>query len=190
MLVAMKYIVLVQPITLIELNIYNIVVDLLNKLFTDVEFIPSSTIITPPLNAYDWQRGQYYSPKIIKYIHEMFKDTKYDYILCLGDIDAYADGLNFVFGQASPIYRIACVYTRRLKPEFYGQKPDTELYITRIVKELIHEFGHLLGLSHCVNRECVMCFSNSIVDVDRKTPYFCDDCKRRIEGLGIKQVKL
>ena len=57
MLVTMKYIVLIQPITLIELNIYNIVVDTLNKLFTSIEFIPSSTIITPPLNAYDWRRG-------------------------------------------------------------------------------------------------------------------------------------
>lgn len=163
---------------------------MLNKLFIGIEFIPSPTIITPPLNAYDWQRGQYYSPKIIEYIHDVFKDTKHDYILCLGDIDAYVNGLNFVFGQASPIYRIACVYTRRLKPEFYDQKLNIELYIIRIVKELIHELGHLLGLSHCVNSECVMYFSNSIIDVDRKTPYFCNNCKRKIESLGIKQVEL
>ena len=98
-------------------------------------------------------------------------------MLLIGDIDAYVKGLNFVFGHADPNAGVAAVYTRRLKPEFYGYVPDLMLYAKRAAKEVVHEIGHLLGLGHCTIPGCVMNFSNSIYEVDEKSDDFCDKCR-------------
>jgi archaemetzincin len=64
----------------------------------------------------------------------------------------------------------------RLKPEFYGEQPDFALYVLRALKEAVHELGHSLGLQHCPRSLCVMHFSNSIFDTDKKQSFFCDQC--------------
>ncbi|TLX91314.1 MAG: hypothetical protein E6K97_02920 [Thaumarchaeota archaeon] len=37
-----------------------------------------------------------------------------------------------------------------------------------MVKECVHELGHIFGFVHCPNIECVMYFSNSLSDTDIK----------------------
>jgi len=78
-------------------------------------------------------------------------------------------GLNFVFGVAEGDY--ALVFTARLLGE---------LLVTRILKEVIHEVGHTLGLGHCENPSCVMHFSNTLMDTDRKGPGFCPRCMVKV----------
>jgi len=51
------------------------------------------------------------------------------------------------------------------------------------VKEAVHEVGHTLGLAHCTNSSCVMFFSNSILDTDRKKSAFCEKCSTFVRGL-------
>jgi archaemetzincin len=46
----------------------------------------------------------------------------------------------------------------------------------RIVKEGAHEIGHLLGLGHCENRECVMFRPNTLDELDRKKKQLCPIC--------------
>jgi archaemetzincin len=48
---------------------------------------------------------------------------------------------------------------------------------TRIAKEVIHEVGHLEGLNHCPNEDCVMWFSNALWETDRKKTDFCPKCR-------------
>jgi archaemetzincin len=50
------------------------------------------------------------------------------------------------------------------------------------VKEAVHELGHMFGLDHCSDLRCVMHFSNSLADTDRKGRDFCPSCRARLDG--------
>jgi len=52
-----------------------------------------------------------------------------------------------------------------------------ELFLRRALTEAVHEVGHLLGIGHCPQPTCVMHFSNSLYDTDRKGPTFCSRCQ-------------
>ena len=139
-----------------------------------------SSVEKPPMECYVWSRRQYLSPCLISWLYSRIASKLYYYVVGIGYLDAYEEGLNFVFGEALPLHRTAIVYTKRLTPEFYGGKPDTNLYIERVAKEIIHELGHLLGLGHCSNSACVMRFSNSVYEEKEKTRYFCRKCSTKL----------
>jgi archaemetzincin len=101
-------------------------------------------------------------------------------ILAICDFDAYSNGLNFVFGQATFDGRASAIYLARLREEFYGLKKNNSLFQQRIVKEAVHELGHAFGLNHCNKSACVMHFSNSLRDTDIKENNFCDNCRTRL----------
>jgi archaemetzincin len=50
------------------------------------------------------------------------------------------------------------------------------------VKEAVHELGHTLRLAHCSNAGCVMYFSNSLDDTDRKGDTYCERCVARLHA--------
>ena len=89
--------------------------------------------------------------------------------------DIYSDGLNFVFGIASPVVRCAIVSYHRLISY------NRELFISRVRKEVTHEMGHVFGLKHCTYPGCVMNFSNSLYEVDLKSEDFCPNCRKKLE---------
>jgi archaemetzincin len=101
-------------------------------------------------------------------------------ILGVTGVDLTVPGLNFVFGLADPRNRAAIISLARLYPEFYGQPRDPRLFKARAVTEAVHELGHLLGLGHCIDPACVMSFSNSLADTDRKGPGFCKSCQEKL----------
>lgn len=90
--------------------------------------------------------------------------------------DIYADNLNFVFGIALPFQGCVVSYAR-----LYSK--DEALFLSRFRKEITHEMGHVLGLSHCQNPNCVMHFSNSLADTDRKSENFCSSCQRKLNAV-------
>ena len=95
-------------------------------------------------------------------------------------MDIYASGLNFVFGEADPSSGVAVVSLWRLRQERHGLPEDKNLFRQRALKEAVHELGHIFGLSHCPDLRCVMHFSNSLADTDRKEPNFCSKCQGRL----------
>lgn len=137
-----------------------------------------------PEATYDGVRGQYYSTKILK---ELIKEWTAGTLKILGviDRDIYIPILTFVFGEAQLGGLGAIVSLVRLRQEYYGLKPNKELLYERALKECLHELGHTFGLVHCSSRECVMYFSNSVLDVDRKSREFCPNCK----GQLFQQIK-
>lgn len=130
-----------------------------------------------PEEAHNKLRDQYLAVKIIEYLANNYEGR----ILGVTNKDLYAMGLNFVFGQAQLNGRVAVISLYRLDPGFYRKKGDYTLLIKRARKEAVHEIGHTLGLTHCANTSCVMCFSNTIFDVDEKSEDFCELCKLRLK---------
>jgi archaemetzincin len=120
-------------------------------------------------------------------IQDYVEKSVADKVLGVTEVDLYVPRLNFVFGEAQCPGRTAVISLFRLKPEFYGQHPNRNLFVERSVKEAVHEVGHTLGLGHCHNPACIMFFSNSILDTDRKKLAFCERCYplilKRLEGL-------
>jgi archaemetzincin len=87
-------------------------------------------------------------------------------------VDLYFDGYNYCFGLAFKDAAIISVYRLRTI--------DRERYLARVRKEVIHEVGHLLGLSHCPSPRCVMFFSNTIIDTDMKGVEPCRGCRAKL----------
>ena len=100
--------------------------------------------------------------------------------LAIADLDLYVPDLNFVFGLAQGVMARAIVAVPRLRQSYYGLPEDADVFRQRVVKEAVHELGHVFGLEHCRDRRCVMAFSNSLEDTDYKGWQFCPDCHRNL----------
>ncbi|MFW9995221.1 MAG: hypothetical protein ACFFD4_24510 [Candidatus Odinarchaeota archaeon] len=93
-----------------------------------------------------------------------------DYAIGITDEDLYVPDLNFIFGLASRSLKSSIISIARLVSD------DNQLYERRILTELTHELGHVFGLDHCNRSSCVMFFSNSLLDTDKKGKAFCHRC--------------
>jgi len=127
-----------------------------------------------PQDAFDPVRNQYVADYFLEELLR-YKEDLSTIVLGVTAVDIYEDGLNFVFGVALP-YKVAVISTARLHNRFYGLPEDKGLYLLRVVKEAVHEIGHVIGLPHCPNPKCVMHFSNSLADTDYKDYRFCQKC--------------
>lgn len=170
--------ILVIPVGDIEMEILEQVSFALKNTFgCKVEI---SKGISLPYDAFNAERRQYHSSIILKKIKSL-KPDDYNHAIGIVDVDLYVPELNFVFGEADIYSKIAAVISlTRLRQEFYGYRPDRELFLQRTIKEAIHEIGHIYCLGHCKKAKCIMYFSNTIRDTDNKGPDFCDSCRKKL----------
>lgn len=175
-----RKILYIVPFEDVEEEVLNALAEKMEKVFGCSTKIKEPVSIQKIQPAYNRGRLQYLS----SYILDMLEREHKEGWRTLGVIekDLYAPGLNFVFGQATLGGRACIISLSRLHESFYGRNEDKTLFLERTVKEAVHELGHTLGLGHCKEKECVMFFSNSIMDTDRKAASFCKECKKALEG--------
>lgn len=153
--------------------------NVLYGVFDEIRVRVVEEFIEIPKSLFDPYRNQYLAEGVA---HIALNNTMPEYFtIIIADVDAYVPGFNFVFGLAIPTIKSAAVFTHRLK-----LGTDYDNYARRIHKEVLHELGHLLGLSHCTRPRCVMRFSNTVLDVDSKEILFCFRCASKLGRCGYK----
>jgi archaemetzincin len=161
----------------VDLGVVSGIQENLDSVFANSSASLIEEILPVPKEAYSKARQQYRSDVILRAVHNHAEaHSSFDYILGIADVDLFVPRLNFVFGEAENPGRAALVSLWRLRPEFYGRSPDNQILVERGTKESVHELGHNQGLKHCSNPFCVMYFSNSIFETDRKQSLFCSKC--------------
>jgi len=136
--------------------------------------------LTHPDYAYNPKRKQYLADKFLGNIKKIKIDDSINKIIGITEVDLYARGLNFIFGQAELSSRNCIISVIRLDPRFYRDEYNEKLFYERVLKEAVHELGHTFGLQHCDNRKCVMVFSNSLLDTDYKSSNFCERHQKQL----------
>ena len=138
--------------------------------FVEEAFAASVDVNEPirmPADAYDPERRQYRSAVLLEALARQ-KQPEHERQLGITDVDLYTPDLNFVFGEADARRGIAVFSLARL------QTGDGYRFVRRAATEAIHELAHTYGLSHCSSPHCVMWFSNTLAETDRKGTAFCD----------------
>jgi archaemetzincin len=126
-----------------------------------------------PRGAFDARRGQFHADALLGLALSVGAKR----VLAVTDVDLYAGDMNFVFGMAQPSGEACVISLFRLHLD-----ADEEHFRARALKEAMHELGHTSGLGHCADPGCVMWFSNTLEEADRKGAAYCRRCK---EGLRL-----
>lgn len=133
-----------------------------------------------PEPAYDPGRDQYRAEAFIELAS---REGTGDKNLAVTTKDLYYRRRNYVFGLAYLDGAGSVVSTARLQTSSDGgfsELDPQEVFADRVRKEIVHEVGHTLGLEHCDNSRCVMSFSPTVHDVDRKEMTLCGTCQRTL----------
>jgi archaemetzincin len=130
--------------------------------------------IPRPPAGFNKSRNQYLGDALLE---QLERNDRPDAARVVGiiDSDAYAPGLNYVFGQARLPGRFAVVALPRLRQSLRAHPEDAARFRERVLKITIHELGHTFGFVHCPDRKCVMHFSNAIGEADYSGVQYCDN---------------
>lgn len=119
-----------------------------------------------PSDAFVPAKGQWDAERVLRGLPRSPPET----VLAITEADLFVEGLNFVFGLADTPGGAALVSVARLRSR------DRAVAQRRLLKEVVHELGHTLGIAHCPDRACVMHFSSSLADTDAKGVTPCPKC--------------
>jgi archaemetzincin len=135
----------------------------------------------------DEARGQLLSSAVVDALIDRVEDATCDpehhWALAVADADLYAGEHDFVFGEATVGGCCAVIGLARLRME---GGDDPAVFRRRVLTEAVHELGHVAGLEHCADERCVMFFSGSLGDTDRKGTEPCQACAALLQRLGRK----
>ncbi len=171
-----------QTITLLSFGYFD--QDFLRKIAAQIhhEFFITVQLKEGHLDISDFynpSRRQYDANKLLHQIENLYatNDTK---TIGLFNVDLFIPIFTYIFGQAFLGGRTGIASIFRLSNERYGIKPDQNLLLERISKEMIHELGHTMGLIHCNVPDCVMRSVTYVEDIDQKNAGFCPKCRNEL----------
>jgi len=131
-----------------------------------------------PTGAYDPARAQYSSTSLLRWLASE-RPPESGALVGITDRDLFIPVLTFVYGEAKLGGGVAVVSTARLGGG-PGKAAEPRLFVSRLVKECVHELGHAFGLLHCAEVRCVMARSMNLLQVDAKGSALCRDCRIRL----------
>lgn len=103
-------------------------------------------------------------------------------LMGLTEIDLYPKPeWNFVFGLASYVDKVGVSSIYRLQDEKLTEA-NFNLCLSRLLKICSHEIGHMFGLHHCVEVNCVMNGTNSLSETDRNSIRLCSVCQKKLNS--------
>jgi len=134
-----------------------------------------------PDGALDTTRHQYHATRILEHLDASGQSSFRQ--LGVTAVDLFTPILRYVFGEAMLPGRAALVSTYRLgiAPIRDDRPRDRSVFISRVIKEGIHELGHTFGLTHCDDPSCVMTASLDMARIDAKSTQLCYYCKIMLE---------
>jgi len=129
------------------------------------------------INGFDTGRSQCDAAMVLNRMQLFIKrhNCRHPILLVLQQ-DLYTPGTDFVFGLARNVSGAAVLSVTRLDNRYYGRDADDGELVDRIAKEGAHEIGHLQGLPHCPDPECVMFQPRTLDELDRKKKALCPAC--------------
>ncbi|MCB0697107.1 MAG: matrixin family metalloprotease [Chitinophagaceae bacterium] len=152
------------------------------------------TIINPelslPNDLLNFEKGRRYdAPRVLKYLKELKSDSN-ALIVGITSADIYTSKRDRsgkirkpeykykiwgIFGLATCPGNSAVISTKRIK------HPDGRQYEERIIKIILHEIGHNLGLKHCSDKKCLMTDAvEKISTIDNASSELCRKCSLQI----------
>ncbi|PZO41797.1 MAG: hypothetical protein DCF17_10170 [Shackletoniella antarctica] len=78
------------------------------------------------------------------------------FMLIVTEVDLSATTFSYTLALPSQLTNVGVVSTKRLNPDFWGDREDAALTVRRLATLLLHTFGHLLNLSHARDSQNVM----------------------------------
>jgi archaemetzincin len=136
------------------------------------DIVPILDDVEFALNA---DRNQYHSTPILESLAIEAPPHAFK-ILAITDLDLFIPILTHVYGEAQLGGKASIISTFRLRD---GLSPLNleKTFLTRVIKEAIHELGHTFKLQHCKDHACIMHYCRNERDVDRKSDQLCRYCK-------------
>jgi archaemetzincin len=123
-------------------------------------------------NVYDLGRRQYNAEILLDYLGHLGEIPSKNKKIYITSLDLFMSEADCIYGLSQRRGgNIAIVSSFRLK----GRNE-------RLIKEILHEAGHLYGLGHCGDKFCLMSLALDISDIDFRKKRFCKNCRKILEG--------
>ena len=132
-----------------------------------------------PASAFDRHRQQYLATTLM----EMLLDPPPPpgvHRIAVTDVDLFLPVFTHVFGSAQLGGPVGIASLFRLNPQDAVAAGAAAILRQRLLKEVLHELGHTLGLVHCRVPWCAMNPSRLPEEVDLKDAAYCTPCAERV----------
>lgn len=145
--------------------------------------VPISEVAAKTRINRNTQKRQMLAPDVLRWLTTRLPDDAFG-LMAITMEDLYPEpSWNYVFGMASLRERVGVQSFARQDPAFYGDPRGADwqqLVLRRATWTLVHEIGHMFGLTHCTFYKCVQAGSNNLPEADSRPLHACPVCLRKL----------